>query len=74
MEEELTAAIAALSGAITWLFHLILKMSARQEKTSRDIGELMGRQKGIEELSSKVLETVEKTTLKAFRKNENDLS
>lgn len=74
MEDYLISAVIALASSIAWLFHLILRMHEEQRKTSREIGELSGRQTGIEKLSEEVLDVVEKTTLKAFRKNEDDLS
>lgn len=47
-----------LSGAVAYLFTVVMKQSSKQEEMSRKIGHLEGKQDGIEEMSKRVLNTV----------------
>lgn len=49
---------AALTGAITYLFKQVMYLSRKQAALSLEIGELKGRQQGIQDMSSEVLKTV----------------
>lgn len=49
---------AGLTGAVTFLFSIVMKQSSKQVDLAKDLGELKGRQEGIEKLSAQVLETV----------------
>jgi len=71
MQEYLLTAIASLAAVVSYLFHLILKSKDDTNSLARDLGEQKGRLDGIEALSDKVLDTVEKTTLKAYSKKED---
>lgn len=71
MQEYLLTAIASLAAVVSYLFHLILKSKDYTNNLARDLGEQKGRLDGIEALSDKVLDTVEKTTLKAYSKKED---
>lgn len=48
----------ALTGAITYLFKQVMYLSRKQAALSLEIGELKGRQAGIQDMSSEVLKTV----------------
>ena len=74
MQEYLLTAIASLAAVVSYLFHLILKSKDDTNNLARDLGEQKGRLDGIEALSSKVLDTVEKTTLKAYSEKEDGQS
>lgn len=49
---------AALSGAVTVLFKIVMKQSDEQITLSQKVGKLEGRQDGIKSLSEQVLQTV----------------
>ena len=74
MQEYLLTAIASLAAVVSYLFHLILKSKDDTNNLARDLGEQKGRLDGIEALSHKVLDTVEKTTLKAYSEKEDGQS
>ena len=72
MQEYLLTAIASLAAVVSYLFRLILKAKDDTNNLARDLGEQKGRLDGIELLSHKVLDTVEKTTLRAYSEKEDE--
>lgn len=49
---------AGLAGAITFLFAIVMKQSEKHTDLSKEVGELKGKNEGITQLSSQVLQTV----------------
>ena len=58
LQAVVIAAGTALTGAVTYLFRQVMYLSRKQTALALEIGELKGRQEGIQELSSEVLNTV----------------
>ena len=58
----IVGAAAAMATAIAFLFRTVMSLNKDHAKMSSDLGELKGRQKGIEELSNKVLDVVHRNT------------
>jgi hypothetical protein len=58
----LVGAAAAMTTAIAFLFRTVMDLHKDQRDLSERFGELNGRQKGIEELSDKVLRIVHSNT------------
>lgn len=58
LQAVVIAAGTALTGAITYLFKQVMYLSRKQAALSLEIGELKGRQAGIQDMSSEVLKTV----------------
>ena len=58
----IVGAAAAMTTAIAFLFRTVMSLNKDHAKMSSDLGELKGRQKGIEELSNKVLDVVHRNT------------
>lgn len=58
LQAVVIAAGTALTGAVTYLFKQVMYLSRKQTALALEIGELKGRQEGIQELSSEVLNTV----------------
>ncbi len=58
LQAVVIAAGTALTGAVTYLFKQVMYLSRKQTALALEIGELKGRQEGIQELSSEVLTTV----------------
>ena len=55
-------AAAAMTTAIAFLFRTVMSLHKDYAKMSSDLGELKGKQNGIEELSNKVLDIVHRNT------------
>ena len=60
----IVGAAAAMTTAIAFLFRTVIDLHRDQRDLSEKFGELNGRQKGIEELSGKVLTIVHRNTKK----------
>jgi hypothetical protein len=60
----IVGAAAAMTTAIAFLFRTVIDLHRDQRDLSEKFGELNGRQKGIEELSEKVLTIVHRNTKK----------
>ena len=58
LQAVVVAAGTALTGAVTYLFKQVMDLSKKQTAQALEIGQLKGRQKGIQELSAEVLRTV----------------
>lgn len=58
LQAVVVAAGTALTGAVTYLFKQVMDLAKKQTAQALEIGELKGRQKGIQELSAEVLRTV----------------
>ena len=58
LQAVVIAAGTALTGAVTYLFKQVMYLARKQTALALEIGELKGRQEGIQELSSEVLNTV----------------
>ena len=58
----IVGAAAAMTTAIAFLFRTVIDLHGDQRDLSEKFGELNGRQKGIEELSEKVLTIVHRNT------------
>ena len=58
----IVGAAAAMTTAIAFLFRTVMSLNKDHNKMASDLGELRGRQKGIEELSNKVLDVVHRNT------------
>ena len=56
------AAGSAMATAVGILFRMVVRLFNQQVEMSEKIGELSGKQNGIEELSAKVLDVVHKNT------------
>ena len=54
--------MAALTGAVVFLFKQILSLNDRHAETREKLGEVSGKQAGIEALSKKVLLVVHEAT------------
>jgi hypothetical protein len=55
-------AAAAMTTAIAFLFRTVMTLHKDHTKMASDLGELKGKQKGIEDLSNKVLDVVHRNT------------
>ena len=60
----IVGAASAMTTAIAFLFRTVIDLHRDQRDLSEKFGELNGRQKGIEELSEKVLAIVHRNTKK----------
>lgn len=49
---------AGLSGAVTVLFKIVMRQTTEQINISKKVGELQGKQEGVNQLSEQVLKTV----------------
>ena len=58
----IVGAAAAMTTAIAFMFRTVMELHREQRGLSEKFGELNGRQKGIEELSEKVLTIVHRNT------------
>lgn len=58
LQAVVVAAGTALTGAVTYLFKQVMDLSKKQTAQALEIGQLKGRQRGIQELSAEVLRTV----------------
>ena len=58
----IVGAAAAMTTAIAFLFRTVMSLHKDQNSMASDLGELKGKQKGIEELSNKVLDVVHRNT------------
>ena len=58
----IVGAAAAMTTAIAFLFRTVMTLHKDQSKMSSELGQLKGRQEGIEELSNKVLDVVHRNT------------
>ena len=58
----IVGAAAAMTTAIAFLFKTVMALHEKQSDLTSKLGELKGKQKGIEELSTKVLDIVHRNT------------
>tara|TARA_R110002167_G_scaffold198651_1_gene401752 strand:- start:216 stop:425 length:210 start_codon:yes stop_codon:yes gene_type:complete len=58
----IVGAAAAMTTAIAFLFKTVMTLHENQSDLTSKLGELKGKQKGIEELSNKVLDIVHRNT------------
>ena len=58
----IVGAAAAMTTAIAFLFRTVMTLHKDHNIMSSELGELKGKQKGIEELSNKVLDVVHRNT------------
>lgn len=58
----IVGAAAAMTTAIAFLFKTVMALHENQSDLASKLGELKGKQKGIEELSTKVLDIVHRNT------------
>jgi len=58
----IVGAAAAMTTAIAFLFRTVMSLNKDHTKMASELGELKGRQQGIEELSNKVLDVVHRNT------------
>lgn len=58
----IVGAAAAMTTAIAFLFRTVMSLHKDHNSMASDLGELKGKQQGIEELSNKVLDVVHRNT------------
>lgn len=54
-----------LTGAVAYLFKLVMTLSAKQSEMGEQLGEFRGRQEGVSALAAQVLEAVSNLTVAA---------
>lgn len=62
VEGLLMAVGTGLTGAVAYLFKLVMSLSVKQAELGEQLGEFRGRQEGISDLAARVLQAVTKAS------------